>query len=225
MSRQVDLVTEGNALCAIGRALRLNDAAFFSSSQRWPLATVCPVSSGSVPTNTSGVPVWCNWQSVHCDSSSKSVVSFDINNNGAIIPQSTIPSALGLLPNLRRIKLAGGSLNGSIPMALGSLSQLTLLDLSYNKLTGTIPSLSMQFVPARSKYPASQLILNSNYLIGTVPSFVSNLRFTYLGNERRQFNLENNCDLQSTLRAIRDGISGQGNCPPPGNLKGKNGHE
>jgi hypothetical protein len=200
------------------------------SDQRWPLSSVCPVSSAAVPRNGTGVPVWCNWQYVHCDSSSKSVVSFEAarygSSYGSYLPQATLPSAFGSLPNLQRIKLTGANLNGTIPSVLGSLSQLTLLDLSYNQLTGAIPPLSMPFVSLRSGYSGGdsiQLGLASNYLAGTVPPFVSNLAFTYLGRQLLQFTVGNNCDLQSTIPVIRDSLAGQGHCPPPANVKGKDG--
>jgi hypothetical protein len=214
----------------IGQAFKLDGSGMPWSDQRWPLVTVCPVSStAAVPENAFGVPLWCDWLYVHCDPSSKSVVSFEAarygSSYGSYFPQSTLPSAFGSLPNLQRIKLRGGHLNGTIPSVLGSLSQLTLLDLSYNQLTGTIPAMSMPFVPIRSRSSgsdSSQLVLSYNYLVGTVPSFVSNLQFTYLGSQRQQFLLYGNCDLQSTVPAVRNSLTSQGRCQPPANLTGTN---
>ena len=215
-------------MCAIGRAFDLDDAGIPWSDQRWPLATVCPVVSTALPADGTGVPVWCDWLYVDCDSRTNSVVSFETSryggSTGSNFPQTTLPTAFGTLRNLQRLKLNSANLNGTIPTALGSLSQLTLLDLSYNQLTGPIPPLNIPLIPNRSRNQwsseISQLALQYNYLAGTVPAFVWNLRYFYVGNYRFQSTLQGNCDLQSAARSLRDYLTDQGNCAPPVKMYG-----
>jgi hypothetical protein len=198
-------------LCAIGRALALDGVGAPSTAQRWPLAAVCPVSSTAVPRNDSGVPVWCNWMYVHCDATSKSVVSFDNQGNGGSFPKSRIPPEFGALLNLKRIRLDSAHLNGTIPTSLGRLSQLNYLSLTYNSLTGTIPALNM---PAATKQSGSYLDLYYNQLAGPVPAFVANLAYKYLDQQQHSWRLSGNCFLYSDVASIQGTLTDQGHCPP-----------
>ena len=190
-------------MCAIGQ--------IFGFDNRWPIATVCVDNAfASVLTNTSGVPVWCNWQFVHCDPRSKSVVSFDLGFSPWIL-RSTVPSEFGDLTNLRRIKLDYNDLTGTIPTTLGKLSQLNYLNLRSNSLNGTIPVLKMVLAP---KWSDTLLDLSYNKLIGEVPAFVTNLEYTYLRQRRIRLNLYENCFLYSSVPSIRGHLGSGGNCPP-----------
>jgi len=50
-----------------------------------------------------------------------------------------IPSEIGNLTNLSKLKLEYNQLTGSIPSAIGNLTSLTYLDLGRNALSGVIP--------------------------------------------------------------------------------------
>lgn len=54
-----------------------------------------------------------------------------------ILFKGSLPSEIGLLPNLLRLNLSVNMLTGSVPSEIALLTQLTLLDLSFNLFTGT----------------------------------------------------------------------------------------
>ena len=160
--------------------------------------------------SSSDTPVWCTWSFITCDPRTHAVVAFDAgssdnNHDRTMIRSSTLPTAFGSLTNLQRLSLHGVGLVGTIPSSIfSSLNQLTFLDMGNNELVGTLPSsLNVAFVPLQG---AKQLDLSSNYLTGTVPSSLTNLQYTYLGNNEVQWTAENNCWLVG---------GGYGHCPPP----------
>ena len=206
------MTAESNALCEIGKAFNLGGDA------HWPLSTVCPIDAfpAASMTNSSGVPVWCTWPFLSCDTRSKSVVAFDQGRNGNSwwIQSSTLPTAFGSLPNLQRLSLRSIGLVGTIPASIySSLNQLTYLDMASNQLTGTIPSsINVAFVPQQG---ALQLDLSYNRLTGTVPSMFAKLQYMYLGNSKVQWSLSGNCFLTSPIPSIRNSINSQGRCSTP----------
>jgi len=54
--------------------------------------------------------------------------------------KGSIPTELGLLSKLRRLRLWANELNGTIPTELGGLTSIQILGLRDNKLSGTIPT-------------------------------------------------------------------------------------
>ena len=208
----VNITAEGNALCAIGKAFALGGAL-------WPLSAHCPINAFPVAsmTNSSGVPVWCTWPFLTCDTRLKSVVAFDQGSKwtnwwSSGKSASPIPTAFGSLPNLQRLSLNSVKLTGTIPASIfSSLHQLTYLNMASNQLMGTIPSsINVAFVPQQG---AIQLDLSGNYLTGTVPSTFAKLQYMYLRNNKVQFSLSGNCFLTSPIPSIIDGLySRQGHC-------------
>lgn len=75
-----------------------------------------------------------------------------------------IPSEIGLLNELRVLRLTNNMLSGTIPVSLGNLKQLTKLDLSKNKLVGNIPTTFGNFENLIS------MDLSYNNLNGTIPT-------------------------------------------------------
>ncbi|GMY21065.1 probable LRR receptor-like serine/threonine-protein kinase At3g47570 [Fagus crenata] len=110
-----------------------------------------------------------------------------------------LPSNIGLtLPNIRQLYLGSNSLEGPIPSSLSNASHVEFLDLSSNNFTGTIPLLGNMkhliklFLGTNSLSSTTELnfqlfdsltnctqleylYLNSNQLVGELPSSVSNL--------------------------------------------------
>ena len=220
------MTAEGNALCAIGKAFALGDVRWPYSAPLWPLSTICPINAfpAASMANSSGMPVWCTWPFLSCDTRSKSVVAFDQGSNNNKWNNwwqsaSPIPTAFGSLPNLQRLSLNSVKLTGTIPASIfSSLNQLTYLDMANNQLTGTIPpSINVAFIPQRG---ANQLDLSGNYLTGTIPSTFAKLQYMYLGSSRAQLTLWGNCFLTSPVSSLRKILYGsQGHCltqPSPG---------
>ena len=81
----------------------------------------------------------------------------------------SIPAELGTLSGLTHIWLDGNSLTGSIPVEFGTLSNLMWLDLGENSLTGSIPS------ELGSLSALKRLLLDSNSLDGSIPAELGTL--------------------------------------------------
>ncbi|XP_061999046.1 receptor kinase-like protein Xa21 [Rosa rugosa] len=75
----------------------------------------------------------------------------------------SIPVDIGKLRNLGRLILNNNKLSGDIPSSLGSLTELLILDLQGNDFQGIIP-------------PTLGLNLSQNYLSGSLPMEVGNLK-------------------------------------------------
>ncbi|MBC6481851.1 MAG: putative Ig domain-containing protein [Hormoscilla sp. GM7CHS1pb] len=81
----------------------------------------------------------------------------------------TIPSELGELSNLTKLRLHNNEITGTIPTELGELANLQILGLSANALTGTIP-------PELGNLTSLQnLYLWQNELTGAIPPELGNL--------------------------------------------------
>ncbi|XAR51760.1 Non-specific serine/threonine protein kinase [Bertholletia excelsa] len=76
----------------------------------------------------------------------------------------SIPGEIGLLKNLRYLKISHNNINGPIPSNMKNLKNLIDLDLNYNHLNGAIPC-GLAF------YHIKTLDLSHNNLSGKVPSF------------------------------------------------------
>ena len=141
-----------------------------------------------------------DWWGVSVDAGGR-VSSLILDNNNLT---GTIPAELGVLPNLKRLRLANNKLTGAIPADLGKLDSLNSLALAANQFTGTIPSdlgkltqlryLELQFNRLTGAIPADlgklaqlqQLHLRNNQLTGSIPSELGNL--AYLKRLELQFN-------------------------------------
>ena len=75
-----------------------------------------------------------------------------------------IPPELGNLSNLERLVLFGNDLTGEIPRSLGNLSELTLLVLAENRLSGEIPRELSQLSNLEG------LFFHANQLEGEIPA-------------------------------------------------------
>ena len=139
-----------------------------------------------------GLPVWCSYGGVTCDSVAASqtyarIIGMDfslawiagslpssignlrqikilkLNDNSL---GSTIPSSIGDLTALTYLSLGGNFLTGTIPSTIGGLTSLTSLELYRNKMNGTLPD-------AIGRIESLQLInLYLNSFVGTIPSTI-----------------------------------------------------
>lgn len=140
-----------------------------------------------------GLPVWCSYGGVTCDSVVASqtygrVISIEFNlayiagslpssignfkvmkilnlHNNQI--GSTIPSSIGDLTALTFLNLRLNSLLGPIPNSIGGLSSLTYLSLGQNLIYSTVPSSLNTLTNLKS------LFLDINFLDGTIPSLAA----------------------------------------------------
>lgn len=93
----------------------------------------------------------------------------------------TLPSELGIMTNLKEIRLTRAQIDGSIPSEVWLLTQLNLLDLHTNNLTGSIPS------ELGLMGNMTILYLGNNGLTGFIPSelgLISSMCCVYLHNNR-----------------------------------------
>ncbi|KAJ4847009.1 hypothetical protein Tsubulata_022768 [Turnera subulata] len=92
--------------------------------------------------------------------------TWDVANSGL---QGPLVPELGLLSNLKYLKVSGNNISGEIPTAIGNLTNLIRLGLDRNQLSGEIPASLGKL--ASLKF----LNLNSNFLVGTIPTEVFEL--------------------------------------------------
>ena len=80
----------------------------------------------------------------------------------------TLPSELGFLTALKKLRLSNNNLTGELPIELGNMESLEFLHLNNNAFTGQIPNELGQLSALR------QLHLNNNQLNGNISSELSN---------------------------------------------------
>jgi len=104
------------------------------------------------------------WEGVYCENNRISHLYLNNNNlNG------TIPSQIGSLTQVQRVKLNNNNLSGKIPSEIGSLTNMDWLYLEHNMLTGDIPS------TIGNLHNLTNLALYNNKLTGDIPSQITNL--------------------------------------------------
>lgn len=126
-----------------------------------------------------------------------SLVNILLNSNSLY---GSLPSNIACLTSLLFLDLFQNELTGSLPSEFNQMNGLTRLDLSFNQLTGTIPSIGNMSAMTRFQMgdnlfhgplpDFSQnlamflIILNQNYLTGTIASDISllgpSLAYIYL---------------------------------------------
>lgn len=84
--------------------------------------------------NTNCTP--CSWYGVTCDNQDN-IIGLDLYNNNLV---GTVPSSLGELTKLRKLKLMNNDLSGTFPDIWSDLEVLEFIDLSNNNFTGVMPS-------------------------------------------------------------------------------------
>lgn len=131
-----------------------------------------------------------DWYGIRADSQGK-VISIELVDNGvrgSIPPEisslesleklllssndfsdSSIPSELGYLKNLRVLEITHAGIQGELPAKLGDLTKLESMDFSYNNLSGYIPR---EFGQLEALI---KLVLRGNSLSGSVPVELSNI--------------------------------------------------
>ncbi|KAJ1255902.1 hypothetical protein BS78_K137700 [Paspalum vaginatum] len=90
------------------------------------------------------------------------LVNLNNINLGANLLEGPIPDSFGKLKKLNRLHLDDNHLSGSIPSSIGNLQMLNLLDIGGNALSGDIPY-------NLSNCPLQLLDLSSNNLTGSIP--------------------------------------------------------
>ncbi|VVS91449.1 leucine-rich repeat domain-containing protein [Desulfoluna spongiiphila] len=78
-----------------------------------------------------------NWYGIEFDTTSKSLISIDLSENGLT---GNIPHKISELSELLSIDLSHNQLSGPIPDAIGSMTNLESIYFGHNQLKGTIPS-------------------------------------------------------------------------------------
>lgn len=97
------------------------------------------------------------WDGLEVNSTSNEIVGIDLSNN---FLDGTLPEQLGLLSNLKYLRLDGNKIAGSIPWQYGVFEELSIAS---NSLTGTIPE------KWNTSPSLKSLLLDSNLLTGPVP--------------------------------------------------------
>jgi len=101
----------------------------------------------------------CQWDGIECDSH-KNIIAIALASSGL---SASLPSQLGGLTSLKKIRLEMNSIHGIIPHELASLPHLEVLNLSENKITGNLPQ---SFASSKLQI----LALRSNGIKGLIPS-------------------------------------------------------
>ena len=169
-----DFAALGLPLCASGSV----------STDREALVALYHATNGRNWTNNrnwlSNAPLG-QWYGLTTDFSGR-VTELDLHENGL---SGQIPSVLGNLSGLRKLRLYRNQLRGGIPSELGRLSNITELGLTSNQLSGPIPAQLFNLSNLE------ELFLTDNQLSGPIPAQLASLsNLTYLGLGRNQFHGE-----------------------------------
>ena len=111
----------------------------------------------------------CEWFGITCVTTPEGfdcVERIIFEDNGL---SGTIPTELGLLPDLVVLGMEQGTTTGSIPSELGQLEKMIFIDLDFNELTGSIPPEIYQLTKLRT------LDLNVNLLTGSIQTNIGDL--------------------------------------------------
>ncbi len=122
--------------------------------------------AGSAALNWSAERALADWDGISVSGTPIRVTEMDLRSESL---SGTLPTALGRLSKLQRLRLAGNSLSGGLPPELGTLSHLTELTLGGNSLNGVIPA------ELGNLSKLTHLSLHGNRLTGDIPPELSNL--------------------------------------------------
>ncbi|XP_078436770.1 receptor-like protein kinase 2 [Wolffia australiana] len=115
----------------------------------------------------SQLPDPCSWPGISCNEQSR-VARISISGSYGKRLDGVISPAIGLLSELRSIRLDFHSFHGSIPEEIWRLKKLELLNLQGNGVSGSLPK---RFPPG-----LRVLILADNQIGGQIPSAISDCR-------------------------------------------------
>ena len=148
--------------------------------QRWVMAIFYHSTAGQ-DWNVTGAPITstpflgsdneCNWLGLNCtrlitDENEGCVKSIRFEKRELA---GTIPTELGLLPELAVIEMEQGNTSGTIPTELGQLEKLVFIDMDFNLLTGSLPTELYQLTKLRT------LDVNNNQLTGTISTDIGGM--------------------------------------------------
>lgn len=102
----------------------------------------------------------CEWDFIDCNEH----LGVDALRLANLRLQRPIPTQLGLLTQLRILRLDSNQMTGSIPSNLMSMSQMQAINLRSNLLTGTLP------LDLNNLRNLTYLDLSQNHLTGTLPN-------------------------------------------------------
>ena len=88
----------------------------------------------------------------------------------------SLPASIFSIPTIRILYFNNNNLDGTIPLSYGSSPVLKDLYLSGNELTGTVPA-----IEPGQLLTLSELLVNDNQLVGTMPPSVCQLRVDGVG--------------------------------------------
>jgi hypothetical protein len=158
--------------------------------QRWVMA-IFYYSTAGQDWNITGTPSTstpflgndneCNWFGISCtrplfDENEECVKAIRFEKRELA---GTIPTELGLLPELAVIEMEQGKTSGTIPTELGRLENMVFIDMDFNLLTGSLPTDLYQLTKLKT------LDVNNNQLTGTINTAIGrmvNLDFVQLQN-------------------------------------------
>ncbi|URE27874.1 leucine-rich repeat receptor-like protein kinase [Musa troglodytarum] len=94
----------------------------------------------------------------------------------------SIPNEIGSLSRLEILALNSNQFSGRIPASLGSLSNLNYLDLADNQLTGPLPTSASEGSGLDQLLDTEHFHLNKNQLSGSIPNdlFSSNMKVIHI---------------------------------------------
>ncbi|XP_065873304.1 receptor-like protein EIX2 isoform X2 [Euphorbia lathyris] len=117
------------------RYLNLSDASFSGNISEVSWGRLCNLRSVDLSYNALGGQIKEFVDSLSgCQNNSLEEIDFSSNKFAGGLPDS-----LGLLRNLRSLRLNHNSFSGKIPESIGNLSSLSVFSLSFNVMSGSIP--------------------------------------------------------------------------------------